>query len=232
MNELKHIGVIMDGNRRWARSNGAKTVLAGHEKGVYKFSELCTWCIARGIPYLSVYAFSTENWNRSDYEVDGLFSIMQRFFEEKLQDCIDRDIRIAVVGDRDRLKPSYRDIVRMAEEKTRHCGSLLVHIAISYGGRDELARAARKLAEAVRRGELEPEDITEKTLEAHLDTAGVPMIDMVIRTGGNQRLSNFFVWQTAYSEIYFTETLWPDFSEAELDLFIDRYRGVQINMGS
>lgn len=232
MNELKHIGVIMDGNRRWAREHGKASVLAGHEEGVYRFSDLCTWCIERGIPYLSVYAFSTENWNRSDREVDGLFAIMQRFFEEKLGDCIERDIRISVVGDRERLKPAYRRIVQAAEEKTRECKTLLVQIAISYGGRDELTRAARKLSEAVCRGELAPEDITEQTVEAQLDTAGVPMIDMVIRTGGNRRLSNFFVWQTAYAELYFTDTLWPDFTAAELDAFIDEYRGVKINMGS
>lgn len=232
MNELRHIGVIMDGNRRWAREHGAATVLAGHEEGVYKFSELCTWCIDRGIPYLTVYAFSTENWNRSDREVEGLFSIMQRFFEEKLRDCLEKDIRIVVVGDRERLKPAYRSIVSQAEESTRRCGGLLIQIAISYGGRDELVRTARRLAEEVRRGELDPSDITEKTVEDRLDTAGVPMIDMVIRTGGNQRLSNFFIWQTAYSEIYFTDTLWPDFSEKELDGFIDRYRGTKINMGS
>jgi len=231
VNTLQHVGVIMDGNRRWARQHQMQTVLNGHEKGVRKLMELCTWCINRQIPYLSVYAFSTENWNRSDYEINGLFALMERFFQDELQDCLDQGIRIVVVGDRAHMGPKQQDILQQAEEKTKRCSRLQVQVAISYGGRDELTRAVRKLAPDIKAGRLTPKDITEATLEGALDTAGVPVMDMVIRTGGHHRLSNFFIWQAAYAELYFTNTLWPDFTEAEFGAFVEDFRAAGINMG-
>ena len=230
-NELKHVGVIMDGNRRWARKNKLQSVLNGHEKGVDKFMEICTWCLDHGIPYLTVYAFSTENWNRSEAEINGLFAIMERFFTNRLSDCLQRGIRIVVAGDRSRLNEKQRSIIEQAEEKTRQCSRLLAQIGISYGGRDELVRAMKKTAADIRAGRLTAEKITEEEISANLDSAGIPMIDMVIRTGGNHRLSNFFIWQSAYAEIYFTDTLWPDFSEKEFSEFVDDYKTVKINLG-
>ena len=231
VNELTHVGVIMDGNRRWAKKLGMKSVLIGHEQGVRKLMELCSWCLDRHISFLSVYAFSTENWNRSEAEISGLFLIMEKFFEKELQSCIDQGIRIVVVGDRSRLKEQQRNIIQLAEEKTKVCKSLQVQIAISYGGRNELTRAVRKMLDAVQQGTLRESSITEEVVQEFLDTAGTPMIDMVIRTGGYHRLSNFFVWQTAYSEIYFTDTLWPEFTEKEFADFIEKYQSIHINMG-
>ncbi len=231
MNDLTHIGVIMDGNRRWAKKNNCGTVLSGHEQGVEKFMELCTWCLNKEIPYLTVYAFSTENWNRSRYEIDGLFMIFEKFFRDRLGDCLERGIRIKTIGDKGRLKEKHREIIRQAEKKTENCGKLLVQVCLSYGGRDEIARAARKIAGSVLRGGLKEDSVTEETVEKNLDTAGTPMLDAIIRTGGNHRLSNFLIWQAAYAEIYFTDTLWPDFTESEFERILEEYRRTQINMG-
>ena len=231
MNELTHVGVIMDGNRRWAKKLALKSVLSGHEQGVRKLMELCGWCLDRHIPFLSVYAFSTENWNRSQSEIDGLFLIMEKFFERELQSCLDKGIRIVVVGDQSRLKAQQRNIIQIAEEMTRDCKLLQVQIAISYGGRNELTRTFQKMLQSVQQGVLEASKVTEEVVEEFLDTAGTPMIDMVIRTGGNHRLSNFFVWQTAYAEIYFSDTLWPEFTEQEFAKFVEEYQSIRINMG-
>lgn len=221
----------MDGNRRWAKNNKMENVLKGHEQGKEKFMEVCDWCIKRQIPYLSVYAFSTENWNRSEYEINGLFTIMENFFYQNIQQCIDKRIRIIVLGDRTRLREKDRNIICRAEEKTKDCDKLCVQICISYGGRNEITRAVKKTVDAVQNGTLNKDDITESTIMNYLDTAGVPMIDMVIRTGGNHRLSNFLIWQTAYAEIYFTDVLWPEFSEKEFDKFLENFRAININMG-
>ena len=193
--------------------------------------ELCSWCLDRHIPFLSVYAFSTENWNRSQSEIDGLFLIMEKFFERELQSCLDKGIRIVVVGDQSRLKAQQRNIIQIAEEMTRDCKLLQVQIAISYGGRNELTRTFQKMLQSVQQGVLEASKVTEEVVEEFLDTAGTPMIDMVIRTGGNHRLSNFFVWQTAYAEIYFSDTLWPEFTEQEFAKFVEEYQSIRINMG-
>lgn len=233
MEEIRvtHVGVIMDGNRRWARKNRLKSVLNGHEMGVNKFMDLCTWCLDRNIPYLTVYAFSTENWNRSETEINGLFAIMDKFFEDEIGNCINRGIRVTVIGDRSMLKAEHQRTIESAEQETLQCNKLIVQIAISYGGRNELVRAIRKVVDEVESSNMKKEDITEKKVEEYLDTSEIPMIDMVIRTGGNHRLSNFLIWQTAYAEIYFTDTLWPDFSEEEFEKLIDHYSHITINMG-
>lgn len=221
----------MDGNRRWARQHMFTSVMRGHEKGVDTFMDLCTWCQEAGIPYLSVYAFSTENWNRSRQEVRDLFKLMERFFKEQVSVCIERDIRVIVVGNLELLAREDQETVAKAMEMTAHCRNLTVQVAISYGGRDEIVRAVRKYTAKVLRGEEDPAFLTEDIFEACLDTAGVPDIDLVVRTGGNQRLSNFFPWQTVYSEIYFTDTLWPDFTREELGQALAYYENIQINKG-
>lgn len=230
-NKVKHLGVIMDGNRRWAKKHMLESVMKGHEKGVDTFIDICKWCEEEEIPYLTVYAFSTENWNRSQQEVSSLFSLMERFFKEEVQTCIERDIRMVIVGDLSRLDPDARETVRRTMELTKDCRTLTCQVAISYGGRDEILRAARRFAEDVREGIAVPSDLTESVFENYLDTAGVPDIDFVIRTGGNRRLSNFFPWQTVYSEIWFTDTLWPDFTKKELREALDYYEKIQINKG-
>ena len=238
VNQVRHLGVIMDGNRRWARRHMLQSVLRGHEKGVDTFIDLCKWCQEAGIPYLTVYAFSTENWKRSQEEVSGLFALMEDFFTNEVKTCIERDIRMVIVGDKTRLDPKARETVRRTEEMTAHCKNLTVQVAISYGGRDEILRAVRAYAEDYRAGKYDAAqsegaapELTEEIFEQYLDTAGVPDIDLVIRTGGNRRLSNFFPWQTTYAEIYFTDVLWPDFSQKDLQEALDYYHTIQINNG-
>lgn len=228
---ISHLGVIMDGNRRWAKKHMFTSVMRGHEKGVDTFMDICTWCQDAGIPYLTVYAFSTENWERSQEEVAGLFKLMRRFFEDEVETCIRRDIRIKVIGNLSLLQPEDLATVREAEKMTAHCKNLLVQVAISYGGRDEILRAAKETAADVLAGKLRIEEITEEAFGSRLDTAGVPDVDLVIRTGGNQRLSNFLPWQTVYAEIYFTPILWPDFSRENFNEALRYYEGVQINRG-
>lgn len=239
-NQVKHLGVIMDGNRRWARKHMFTSVMKGHEKGVDTFIDLCKWCQEADIHYLTVYAFSTENWKRSQEEVTSLFKLMERFFVNEVQTCIDRDIRMVIVGDKSRLAPEDQETVRRTEEMTAHCKDLIVQVAISYGGRDEIIRAVRAYAEdllAAKDAGAEaadvplPADLTEEAFDRYLDTAGVPDIDLVIRTGGNRRLSNFFPWQTTYAEIWFTDILWPDFSQKDLQEALDYYESIQINKG-
>jgi undecaprenyl diphosphate synthase len=205
--------------------------MRGHEKGVDTFIDLCEWCENAEIPYLTVYAFSTENWNRSRQEVRDLFRLMERFFTEQVSVCIQRDIRVIVVGNLELLLPEDQETVAKAMEMTSHCRNLTVQVAISYGGRDEIVRAVRKYTAKVLRGEEDPAFLTEDVFEACLDTAGVPDIDLVVRTGGNQRLSNFFPWQTTYSEIVFTDTLWPDFTKEELREILTYYENIKINKG-
>ncbi len=230
-NKLTHLGVIMDGNRRWARKHMLASVLKGHEKGVDAFIDTCKWCEELGIKYLTVYAFSTENWNRNIEEVSGLFNIMERFFVEEVDTCIERDIKMVIVGDLQRLDEKAQETVKKTMEMTAHCKTLTCQVAISYGGRDEILRAVNKYALEVKDGKASGEKLTEEQFESYLDTPGIPDIDMVIRTGGNHRLSNFFPWQSTYSEIYFTDTLWPDFSREELEKAISYYENIQINKG-
>lgn len=230
-NKVRHLGVIMDGNRRWARAHMLESVMRGHEKGVDTFIDICKWCEEEEIPYLTVYAFSTENWNRSEQEVSSLFKLMERFFKEEVGTCIKRDIRMVIVGDLSRLDPEARETVQRTMELTKDCKTLVCQVAISYGGRDEIIRAARRYAEDVKEGKADPADLTEEVFDGYLDTAGIPDIDFVIRTGGNRRLSNFFPWQTVYSEIWFTDTLWPDFTKEELREALDYYEHIQIHKG-
>lgn len=230
-NALRHVGFIMDGNRRWARRNGMPELMRGHEAGADKFFEACDWCGEFAIPYVSTYAFSTENWARSGEEVAALFRLFEKFFREKIPACVDKGYRIRIVGDFERLAPPMRDMIETIEADTANGSALTVIIAISYGGRDEMLRAVRKLHFDRNSGIAAGADITEALFESYLDLHGVPDIDMVVRTGGCRRLSNFFPWQTAYSELYFTKTLWPDFSKSEFSGMIDEYRSVVINKG-
>ena len=230
-NQVKHLGVIMDGNRRWAKQHMLQSVMNGHERGGDTFIDLCRWCIRADIPYVTVYAFSTENWERSGPEVSGLFSLMKKFFTEKLHICLELDIRVKVIGDLTRLSDDLKEVVRRAEEQTAHCKTLGLQIAISYGGRDEIIRAFARYEAAVAEGKAEAGSLTEESFDQYLDTAGIPDVDLVIRTGGNQRLSNFLTWQTTYAELYFTDVLWPDFSEEELTKALTAYGHVTINRG-
>ena len=230
-NKVQHLGVIMDGNRRWAKQHMFTSVMRGHEKGVDTFIDLCEWCENAEIPYLTVYAFSTENWKRSQQEVTDLFKLMRRFFVEEIHRCIEMGVSVHCVGNFELLSEEDRKVIHDAEEVTKHCSKLYLQIALSYGGRDELLQAAERYAQDVKAGRAGGEALTEGRFERYLYTAGVPDMDLVIRTGGDRRLSNFFPWQTTYADLFFTDTLWPDFSEELLQEALDYYRSVKINKG-
>jgi len=218
--DIKHIGVIMDGNRRWARAH-AFELYKGHDSGAKVFGDLCEWCLEAGVPFLTVYAFSTENWTRNEKEVRHLFALMEKYFMEEKASCVQKGIRIKVIGDRTRFDARALGVIESIENATVNCTRLVVQIALSYGGRDEIVRAAKKIA-----AHTNADGITEETFANYLDTAGTPDIDLVIRTGGyeNTRLSNFLLWQTAYAELYFSNLLWPDFSREEFDRALRHYK--------
>ena len=230
-NKVRHLGVIMDGNRRWARRHMFQSVMRGHEKGVDTFIDLCEWCENAQIPYLTVYAFSTENWKRSQEEVTDLFKLMRRFFVEEIHRCIEKGVRVVVVGNLSPLSAEDLAIIRDAEEVTKHCEKLYLQIALSYGGRDEILQAAAAYARDLAAGRIPDGELTEEVFESYLLTHGVPDMDLVIRTGGDHRLSNFFPWQTTYADLWFTDVLWPDFSEELLGEALAWYREIKINKG-
>ena len=232
MDEIKHLGVIMDGNRRWAKTN-AMEVFKGHDKGARVFGDLGGWCKDNGIKYLTVYAFSTENWQRSEREIRHLFSLMEKFFLEEKATCLEKGIRMKIIGERTRFDDKILNIIEDIETSTRHCDKLYVQSALSYGGRDEILRAVRQIAAKSAARTLSPDEINEEIFESHLDTAGLPDVDLVIRTGGddNHRLSNFLPWQTVYSQWYFSDLLWPDFNQDEFNRALKYFYSVRRRMG-
>ena len=232
MKNIKHIGVIMDGNRRWAKSHKLET-LQGHNKGAENFGHLCDWCLQEKIPYVTVYAFSTENWKRTEQEINHLFGLMERYFIEEKARCVEKGVKITIIGERDRFSARVNSIIRDIETATRDCKNLQVQIALSYGGRDEITRATKKIASDVQSGGLKIEDITEETFATYLDTAEIPDVDLVIRTGGeeNRRLSNFLPWQTVYAELFFSDLMWPEFTQEEFARALEYYHTVKRKLG-
>jgi undecaprenyl diphosphate synthase len=232
MNPLNHLAIIMDGNRRWAKRHNLSSH-KGHDKGADIFIDLCEWCIDFNIKHLTVYAFSTENWKRTQIEVAHIFGLLERFFTANIQKCIKEGIAVNIIGDSSRFDKKTQAVVEKVQSQTAHCKKLKVQIALSYGGRDEIVRAVRNLSHDIVQNKIKPEQITENTFAAYLDTAGTPDADLVIRTGGaeNIRLSNFLPWQTVYSQLYFSELLWPDFSREELQKAIDSYNLSDIKQG-
>jgi undecaprenyl diphosphate synthase len=232
MNQIKHLGVIMDGNRRWAKSQGLMSYL-GHNRGTEVFGDICGWCLDNSIEYLTVYAFSTENWQRSEEEVTHLFKLLEKYFTEEKEQCIKRDIRLTIIGERNRFDKKTISMIEDIETCTKNCSKLKVQIAFSYGGRDEIIRAIKKLFVDIKEGKTDIEQISEETLNAYLDTAGMPDVDLVIRTGGaeNRRLSNFLPWQTVYSELFFSDLLWPEFSHDEFEKAMEYYNSVKRKLG-
>jgi undecaprenyl diphosphate synthase len=222
----------MDGNRRWAKSKGLQA-LQGHDKGAAVFVDTCDWCGHAGIGYLTVYAFSTENWKRSQIEVLHIFGLLERFFRENIGRCLENGIRIRVIGERDRYDNKTLSIIEDAEAQTKECKDLNVQIALSYGGRDEIIRAIKRLTADIITGRQTQEGISEEVFSSYLDTFGVPDVDLVIRTGGsgNRRLSNFLPWQTVYSELYFSDLLWPEFTREEFSKALEYYYSVKRKLG-
>lgn len=231
MNIPKHVAIIMDGNRRWAKQKGLPKQL-GHSEGANTLEKVADACAELGIEYLTVYAFSTENWKRSDEEVDYLMKLLAKHVSDFDKRIKNRDIRFRMIGDIERLNKDLQEGIRAIEERTKDKKGLTVNIAINYGGRAELAYVSRKIAEDVENGNLNSEDISEDTIIKYLQTKDSPDPDLLIRTGGENRLSGFLLWQCAYSELYFTNVLWPDFGKEELEKAIVEYNNRKRNFGA
>jgi undecaprenyl diphosphate synthase len=219
----QHVAIIMDGNGRWATRRGLPRV-EGHRRGKDAVRAVVETARRLGIPYLSLYAFSSENWNRPREEVNVLMGLLRRYLATELRRMMRNQIRLVAIGNLKRLPASVQDALRRNVEATRGNTGLTVVLAVSYGGREEIAGAMREMAREVRRGHLDPEDIREDTVSQHLSTAGIPDPDLLIRTSGEMRLSNFLLWQIAYAEILTTPTLWPDFGEAEFIAALSHYQ--------
>ncbi|HOA15950.1 MAG TPA: polyprenyl diphosphate synthase [Bacillota bacterium] len=217
-----HLAIIMDGNGRWAQSKGLER-RDGHREGAANVLRICKACQDRGIGTLSLFAFSTENWSRPKGEIDALFEIAKDYFANYFVRFPQMGIRLNVIGSRDKLPQALKTMISMSEKANPSKYTLTVNIAANYGGRWDIAQAARRLAEKCAAGDMEASQIDEQALEAELKTAGQPPVDLLIRTSGEQRISNFMIWQCAYSEFYFTKKHWPEFDEHELDLAIKEY---------
>lgn len=218
----EHVAIIMDGNGRWATQRGWPR-LVGHRRGAERVREVVRAAPDLGIRWLTIYAFSTENWKRSTEEVLGLMSIFGRYIQREADLLAREGVRMRFIGERGRLDPRLQKLMAGIEARTAGLSRLNLTVAINYGGRDEVLRAARALAREAALGRLDPADITEAAFAGRLDTAEIPDPDLVIRTSGETRTSNFLPWQTAYAEWEFTPTLWPDFGPAELAAILDRF---------
>ena len=219
MNKPKHIAIMMDGNGRWAKNKGLERT-EGHVKSEEVFRKTCQWLSERNIKYLTVFAFSTENWQRPQAEVKVIMSVLKKFFQYSSEIAKENNYKVCVIGNRNILSKDLNSAIDNMENETKDNGGLVVQIAINYGGRDEIVRAVNKY---IMFEDAKQEYITEEKLGLYLDTKGIPEPDLLIRTGGEIRLSNFMLWQVAYSELYFTEVLWPDFNEDELENALEYY---------
>lgn len=217
----RHIAIIMDGNGRWARKR-ALPRSAGHSAGSKNFKDIARYCNKIGLEYLTVYAFSTENWKRPKEEVDNIMNILRDYLKDA-KNFKDENIRVKFIGDIEVLPEDIVYLIHDAEENSKDATGLNLNIALNYGGRDELVHAFRKLAEKVKTDELSPDDITEETVSNALYTAGQPDPDFIIRPSGEYRLSNYLIWQSAYAEFWFSDILWPDFKPKHLDKAIEDY---------
>ncbi len=219
----KHVAIIMDGNGRWAKKNKLKIAL-GHRAGTEALREIIRNSSDMGIKALSLYAFSTENWGRPQGEVEALMNLMLEFFKSEIDELDAKNVRITILGDKSTMPAAQRDMLTQAEQRTLQNTGLLLNIAINYGGRAELARAARSLCQDVKEGKLSPDAVDEAALSSRLYTAGMPDVDLLIRTSGEMRLSNFLLYQCAYAEFVFPSVLWPDFTLAHYHQAIAEYQ--------
>ena len=223
MTPPRHIAIIMDGNGRWAQRRGLPRT-AGHAAGAETFRKIATYCRSIGVEYLTVYAFSTENWKRSSEEVGAIMGLFETYLKEAIDEMEQDHIRLKILGDLTRISPALRTLIERTDEISAHYQGFQANVCINYGGRDEIVRAARRFAADCAAGKQSPEALTEATFSNYLDTAGIPDPELVIRPSGEERISNFLPWQSAYSEFYFTDVLWPDFDEKELDRAVAAYQ--------
>ena len=219
----RHVAIIMDGNGRWAKKRSLNRV-RGHEEGTESVRVVVRTTRELGIKWLTLYAFSEENWKRSKYEIDALMVILKRFLKSELSEMMDNGIRFQAIGNIDKLPEDVRDLLDETIEKTSRNSEMILTLALSYGGRQEISRSVRKIAEKVRANDLDLEDVTEDLISSFLYTGEMPDPDLLIRTSGEYRVSNFLLWQIAYAEIYITPTLWPDFRKEEYLLAIEEFQ--------
>ena len=229
-NNLEHVAIIMDGNGRWAENKG-KPRLFGHQAGARRVREIVESCPDLGIKYLTIFAFSTENWKRTQIEVSGLMKLFKRYIYKETKPLIDAGVRVRFIGDRVRLEASLVKLMDQLENLTRENTEVNLTIAINYGGRDEVARAAKRMARDVQSGDLNVEKINEETLPRYLDTHVLPDPGLVIRTSGEARISNFLLWQSAYSEYEFIDTLWPDFTVEIFSSIVNEFENRERRFG-
>ena len=224
MNVPQHIAIILDGNGRWAKKKGMPRNY-GHAEGSKNVERICETAYKLGVKYLTVYAFSTENWKRPKSEVDALMNLLRNYMKTCLKTAEKNRMRVRVIGDKTALAEDIQTRIAELEEATKNNDGLCFQIALNYGSRDEMIRSMKRMCEDCQMGKLSIEDIDETMFESYLDTQGIPDPDLMIRTSGEQRLSNYLLWQLAYSEFYFTDVLWPDFSKEELEKAIAYYNG-------
>lgn len=225
-----HIAIVMDGNGRWARKRGLPRQ-AGHKVGAEAFRTIANYAKSIGLKYLTVYAFSTENWKRSEEEVDAIMKLLEKYLREAIADMDKNRVRFCFFGDLTRLSPELREEARIAVERSRKYEGVQVNFCLNYGGRAEVVRAARQFARDCVDGKCKPEDLTEQHFSDLMYSAGVPDPELVIRPGGELRTSNFLLWQSAYAEYYFTDTLWPQFGPKDLDKAIAAFNGRKRRFG-
>ncbi len=218
-----HIAIIMDGNGRWAQQH-AMGRIAGHKKGAEAVRLTVRACREIGIKVLTLYAFSTENWLRPSGEVKALMRLLEEYLRSEIQEMLENGIRLTTIGDTEALKKPMKTILRETIAKTAHNHDMILNLALNYGGRDEIVGAVHDLLNDIRRGTLAEQDVTKDLFSRYLDTAGLPDPDLLIRTSGEYRISNFLLWQSAYTEFYFTDVLWPDFNRDELFRAITEYQ--------
>lgn len=227
----RHVAIIMDGNGRWAQAQG-KPRLFGHHAGAKRVREIVEACPDLGVKYLTIFAFSTENWKRTQTEVAGLMSLFRRYITKEARALRDEGVRVRFIGDRVRLDKKLIKLMDELEALTEENDRVHLTIALNYGGRDEVARATKRLAQDVAQGRLDPETVDEETLPRYLDTCVLPDPDLVIRTSGEARISNFLLWQSAYAEYEFIDTLWPDFTEAVFAEIVNGFAGRERRFGA
>lgn len=219
----KHVAIVLDGNGRWAKKRHLPRKL-GHKQGAKAVEDICEDAWNLGIKYLTVYAFSTENWSRSEDEVTAIMDLLRSYLADCIKRSMKNNMKVRIIGDKSRLDEDIRVKIAELEHVTSGNTGLNFTIAINYGGQDEIMRAVKKYAEDVKAGTKQPEELSKELFESYLDTAGMPPVDFFIRTSGEQRVSNFLLWQIAYAEMYFPDTLWPDFDKNELIKALDYYK--------
>ena len=218
----EHVAIIMDGNGRWAKKRLLPRAM-GHSAGAKNVEPICKAAWDLGVKYLTVYAFSTENWTRSDDEVSTLMKLLKQYLEGCKEKCLKNNMRVRVIGDVSKLSKDLQESIKRLEDYSKDFDGLQFQVALNYGGRDDIVRAVKKIAEKASIGELNPDDITDDVISSNLDTADIPDPDLLIRTSGELRISNFMLWQMAYTEMYFTDVYWPDFDKKELEKALDYY---------